>query len=321
MSKMGISTVDAYCGAQIFEIARPEQRGRRRVLRRHARAAWRAWTWPASPASCCAGTRAAFGDGRARASTSPGFYKFKRSGEQHALQPGHRARAARGRADAGRAQRPLAPMASPPSSATASFSTTASPVDLHDLLDLHARRRAAAAQRRSSRRTAILWRFSTAAMSHGALSAEAHETHGHRHEPAGRHEQLRRGRRRPRPLRHREQRPHQAGGLGPLRRHARLPGLGRRAADQDGPGLQARRGRPAARPQGDGRDRRHPPRHAGRQPHLAAAAPRHLQHRRPGPADLRPAPDQPAAPRSRSSWWPRPAWAPSRPASPRPAPT
>ena len=40
---------------------------------------------------------------------------------------------------------------------------------------------------------------------------------------------------------------HQAGGVGPLRRHQRLPGQRRRAADQDGAGRQARRGRPAAR--------------------------------------------------------------------------
>ena len=32
----------------------------------------------------------------------------------------------------------------------------------------------------------------------------------------------------------------------------------------------------------------HPARHPGRYAHLAAAAPRHLQHRGPGPADLRP---------------------------------
>ena len=42
----------------------------------------------------------------------------------------------------------------------------------------------------------------------------------------------------------------QAGRLGPLRRHRRLPGQRRRAADQDGAGRQARRGRSASRPQG-----------------------------------------------------------------------
>ena len=42
----------------------------------------------------------------------------------------------------------------------------------------------------------------------------------------------------------------QAGGLGPLRRDRRISGQRRRDADQDGAGRQARRGRPAARPQG-----------------------------------------------------------------------
>ena len=80
----------------------------------------------------------------------------------------------------------------------------------------------------------------------------------------------------------------QADRLGPLRRHARVPGLRRRAPDQDGPGLQARRGRPAARPQGVGRDRPPAPHPARRRPHLAPAAPRHLLDRGPGPAHLRP---------------------------------
>ena len=75
---------------------------------------------------------------------------------------------------------------------------------------------------------------------------------------------------------------HQAGGLGPLRRHQRLPGQRRRAADQDGPGRQARRRRPAARPQGLPLDRQGPPLDAGRGPDLAAAAPRHLLDRGPG---------------------------------------
>ena len=81
---------------------------------------------------------------------------------------------------------------------------------------------------------------------------------GPRHEPDRRPVQLRRGRRGPGPLPHPRPRPrrrqlaHQAGRLGPLRRDARVPGLRRRDPDQDGPGLQAGRGRPAARPQGVG---------------------------------------------------------------------
>ena len=58
-------------------------------------------------------------------------------------------------------------------------------------------------------------------------------------------------------------------------------------ADQDGAGRQARRGRPAARPQGRCHHRQGAPFDAGRRPHLAAAAPRHLFDRGPGAADLR----------------------------------
>ncbi len=69
-----------------------------------------------------------------------------------------------------------------------------------------------------------------------------------------------------------------------------------RDRDQGGPGRQARGGRPAARLQGDGTDREAAPCHARRDADLAAAAPRHLLDRRPGPADLRPEADQPGLP-------------------------
>jgi hypothetical protein len=81
---------------------------------------------------------------------------------------------------------------------------------------------------------------------------------------------------------------HQAGGVGPLRRHGRVPALGRPDPDQDGAGRQARRGRPAARRQGHRVHRQAALLGAGRGPHLAAAAPRHLLDRRPGAADPRP---------------------------------
>ena len=73
-----------------------------------------------------------------------------------------------------------------------------------------------------------------------------------RDEPDGRPLQLRRRRRGPAQLPRLEQRrpgrqPHQAGGLGPVRRHHRVPGPRRGAGDQDRAGRQARRGRPAAR--------------------------------------------------------------------------
>ena len=80
----------------------------------------------------------------------------------------------------------------------------------------------------------------------------------------------------------------QAGGLGPLRRDHQLPGQRRRAADQDGAGRQARRGRPVARPQGGRGGRPRAPLHPRRAADFAAAAPRHLFHRGSGAAHLRP---------------------------------
>ena len=56
----------------------------------------------------------------------------------------------------------------------------------------------------------------------------------------------------------------------------------KRAADQDGAGREAGRGRPAARAQGLSVDREGAPLDAGRGPDLAAAAPRHLLDRGPG---------------------------------------
>ncbi len=85
----------------------------------------------------------------------------------------------------------------------------------------------------------------------------------------------------------------QAGRVGPLRRDDGVSRQRRPDPDQDGPGRQARRGRPAARPQGGRGDRAPAPLNAGRRPHLAAAAPRHLLDRRPCAADLRPQERQP----------------------------
>ncbi len=111
---------------------------------------------------------------------------------------------------------------------------------------------------------------------------------GHRDEPARRPLQLRRGWRGSGALRHREELQDQAGGFGPLRRDAALPGQCRSAADQDRAGRQARRGRPAARRQGQRDDRAVALRAARRRPDLAAAASRHLFDRGSGAADLRP---------------------------------
>ena len=85
----------------------------------------------------------------------------------------------------------------------------------------------------------------------------------------------------------------QAGRLGPLRRHGGISRQCRHDADQGRAGRQARRGRPAARPQGRCHDRQGAPFDAGRRPDLAAAASRHLFDRGSGAADLRPEERQP----------------------------
>ena len=172
----------------------------------------------------------------------------------------------------------------------------------------------------------IVKRFATGAMSLGSISPGGARDAGHRDEPPRRALQHRRGRRGrgalgPRPGRRPAALGDQAGGVGALRRDRAVPGRRRPAADQDGPGREARRGRPAAGPQGRRADRAAAPLDARRRADLAAAAPRHLLDRGPGPADPRPEVRSTRRPRSRSSSSPRRASARSPPASPRPRPS
>ncbi len=180
--------------------------------------------------------------------------------------------------------------------------------------------------RRSSRRPQIVRRFCTGAMSLGSISREAHETLAIAMNRLGGRSNTGEGGEDPvrfTPRRQRRQAPlgDQAGRLGALRRDDRLPRQRRRAADQDGAGREARRGRPAARPQGRRVHRLDPPHDPRRRADLAAAAPRHLLDRGPQAADLRPALRATPRRRSRSSSSPRSASARSPPASPRPTPT
>ena len=172
----------------------------------------------------------------------------------------------------------------------------------------------------------IVKRFATGAMSFGSISREAHTTLGDCHEPDRRQVEHRRRRRGSRPLQAAGQRRFhalgdQAGRLRPLRRDDGISRQLRHDADQDGAGREARRRRPAARPQGRRDHRQGPPLDAGRRPDLAAAAPRHLFDRGSGAAHLRPEERQSRRRWSRSSWSPRSASARSRRASPRRAPT
>ena len=153
------------------------------------------------------------------------------------------------------------------------------------------------------------------------LVGGAHDA-GDRHEPPRRPVEHRRGRRGPRPVpavaeRGQHALGDQAGGLGTLRGDVELPGQRRRAADQDGAGSQARRGRTAPGPQGGQADREDAPLDPLRRAHLAAAAPRHLLDRGPRPAHLRPEERQPAGAGQREAGGRGRAWERSPPASPR----
>ena len=146
----------------------------------------------------------------------------------------------------------------------------------------------------------IVKRFSTGAMSYGSISAEAHETlaiamnrlgaksnTGEGGEDVARFTPMANGDSKRSAIKQVA-----SGRFGVT---SRVPDELRRHPDQDGPGRQARRGWPAARPQGVPVDRRHAALHAGCRPHLAAAAPRHLLDRGPRPAHPRPEERQPEA--------------------------
>ncbi len=160
--------------------------------------------------------------------------------------------------------------------------------------------------------TEIVKRFATGAMSLGSISTEAHTTlaiamnriggksnTGEGGEDARRYPPIAQGRDAEVPDSERRRRhspegrrfaalEDQAGRVGPLRRDRRVPRQRRPDPDQDGAGREARRGRPAARPQGVRVHRAAALLGAGRRAHLAAAAPRHLLDRGPGAADPRP---------------------------------
>ncbi|NTU79422.1 MAG: glutamate synthase large subunit [Chloroflexales bacterium] len=178
MSKMGISTIDSYCGAQIFEIVGLEQ---------------------AIVEACFTGTPTRIGgigfakieqDMRARharafdlpapALAHPGYYKFKRDGEQHAFSPAvvnalHKATNSP-HALSGDSQGPgLSAEGYATYRAYADMVNGRSPVEPRDLLALVPAGPAAPLDEVEPIE-AIVKRFSTAAMSHGSTSLESHET-------------------------------------------------------------------------------------------------------------------------------------------------
>jgi glutamate synthase (ferredoxin) len=172
MSKMGISDVAGYCGAQLFDIVglAPEVVDRcfegtsssvgglgfaeleHDLLERHARA---------------------WGGGAARLE-NPGFVKFRKGGERHATDPevvealhetaaAHALRRAVRDEDAARYE------------LFAALVNGREPLELRDLLDLLPAGEGVPLDEVEPAES-IARRFSSGAMSHGSLSAEAHET-------------------------------------------------------------------------------------------------------------------------------------------------
>ena len=144
----------------------------------------------------------------------------------------------------------------------------------------------------------IVKRFKTGAMSYGSISKEAHEALAIAMNRIGGKSNTGEGgedpaRYIPEPNGDIKQQRHQAGGFGPLRRHQPISGECQRTADQDGAGRQAGRGRATARTQGVSLDRQGALLDSRRGADLAAPAPRHLFHRGSGGADPRPEERQP----------------------------
>ena len=201
MSKMGISTVESYCGAQIFEaiglgqdlvdqfftgtVSRLGGIGLAEIAAEMAR--WH---------------QAAFGDPERAEVQSPGFYKFKRNGELHAFHP-EMVQALQQAVRLAGAVSPAASETAAPRPANGpgrpiyeikSFIGSQFPagyqaykefvkltqpeiaISPRDMLAFVGTGQPALDLDKVEPLEDIFMRFSTAAMSHGALSSEAHET-------------------------------------------------------------------------------------------------------------------------------------------------
>ena len=291
MSKMGISAIQSYRGAQVFEARRPAPGRDRPVLhldlvahRRHRPGRHRAGGPDAPP---CGVSRPA---GRTATRCPPGGqYQWRNDGEQHLFNPEsiHRLQKAV-RTGSFETLQVYARLHRRPGDqrsarcAACSTSRPATPIPIEEVEPVES----------------IVKRFKTGAMSYGSISKEAHETLAIAMNRIGGKSNTGEGGEDPEryvllPNGDSQEFRDQAGGLGPLRRDERVPGQRARAADQDGAGREARRGRPAARHQGLSVDREDPAHHRRRRPDLPAAAPRHLLHRGSGRADPRPEERQP----------------------------
>lgn len=173
MSKMGISTADAYCGAQIFETIGLHSS----VVNVHfagTPAHLEGIGLPGIADIVLRWHEAAFTPDGQPTLDSPGLYKFKRSGELHAYSPAivHALQAAVKSPGALNGQWGTGFAAYKKYS---DLQHNRAPLDVRDLLEI-TNHQSPLSNHEVETAPHILPRFSTAAMSHGALSAEAHET-------------------------------------------------------------------------------------------------------------------------------------------------
>ena len=89
MSKMGISTYQSYCGAQIFDAVGLSHRLRRQLFHRHRHHHRGRRAWPRSPPRPCAATATPIGDAPIYRNMLDvgGGYAFRLRGEDHAWTP------------------------------------------------------------------------------------------------------------------------------------------------------------------------------------------------------------------------------------------
>ena len=193
MSKMGIATLDSYCGAQVFDAVGISDELIQGAFAGTENFKLGGITYENLARDVLAWHRNGYpkvDDPEAEPKLdSYGFYKARRGGEQHAFSPevvralhevvglGKRVAESGGRGAKGTVAAPST-LHAPLSAAYRAYADLVEkrpPVELRDLLDFALRDRQPVPLAEVEPAEAILRRFSSAAMSHGALSAEAHE--------------------------------------------------------------------------------------------------------------------------------------------------
>ena len=290
MSKMGISDVASYRGARLFEAVGLDRNLCRDLL---------------------AGTPSAIGGARlerferealerleashaARPQLeNPGYVKFRKGGEPHATDPDVVTALQEAVTGAHALRTAVRDGRSDLYDRFASLVNDRAPLEPRDLLELvpaGAPVPLEEVEPAGSDRPPVLRRCHVARRALGGGARDDRD----RAERPRRALELGRGRRGRIPVPGRPQLEDQAGRVGTLRRDGRVRRVRGRAPDQDRAGLETRRGRPDPGTQGERGDRASPASAAGRLPHLATAAPRHLLDRGSRPAHLRPPRGEPA---------------------------